>query len=69
MQNRFNDKWYGVTHFTPDWLQESWFYNLWKKAFCGRGWHLLDECASLERHYLYCDACGLEIPIEHREEQ
>jgi hypothetical protein len=35
------------------------FYRLWKKIFCSRGFHLFDEVCSLDRHELYCDACGL----------
>lgn len=49
-----------------------WF---WKRIMCARGHHLFDEVLStmvsegedFEQpgwgHYLYCDACGLDITI------
>ena len=50
-----------------------WF---WKKWFCKHNQHLFDEVlsgGSPWRHYLYCDACGLEleladIPVHHLEQ-
>ena len=48
----------GFTHLVPMWLLP-----LWRKLFCRVGWHAWDEVASLESHYLYCDACGTEIFI------
>jgi hypothetical protein len=57
-----------------------WALPLWKRVFCGRGWHLFDEvygacshntraaceCAQCNgyQHALYCDACGLTVPIK-----
>ena len=63
MANRMKDKWLGVTYPVPHIFQVSWFWNLWAKFMCPHGWHLLDECQSVESHSLYCDACDLDIPI------
>ncbi len=56
---------YGVTHCVPSWL-----HGLWKRVFCKRGWHLLDEVVSVgeqgTEHYLVCDACDFEIPLGHK---
>lgn len=62
--NRMKDKWYGITYPVPEFLQVNWFWNLWKKYMCPHGWHLLDECQSLESHTLFCDACELDIKLE-----
>lgn len=65
---RMNDKWYGVTHYVPvRSIRDNIFTFLWKKLLCHRGWHLFDECMSLDHHDLHCDACGLTVPIEHKE--
>lgn len=57
------DCWLGVTYPLPGFLQKRWFWSLWKWFMCPRGWHLLDESMSSEGHFLYCDACELDIPI------
>ncbi len=61
MTNRMKDKWLGVTH--PPILQFEWVRNLWAIYMCPHGWHLLDECQSVESHSLFCDACELDIPL------
>lgn len=66
--NRMKDEWLGVTYPAPKFLQVEWFWNLWAKVMCPHGYHLLDECQSLEDHTLYCDACDLDIPIALPEE-
>ena len=39
-----------------------WF---WKQFMCPRHRHLFDEVwASNNWHYLYCDACGMEVHIK-----
>ena len=53
--------WYGYTY--PRVLQNNFCWWLWKKTFCKRGWHLWDEVLS-ERHYLFCDACEIELEIK-----
>ena len=60
--NRMNDKWYDVTHLIP-----MIFLPLWKRIMCKHGWHLFDEVRSLHSHELYCDACDLTVPIEHKD--
>lgn len=35
----------------------------WKDAHCPKGNHLWDEVWSTDRHYLFCDACGLMLHI------
>jgi hypothetical protein len=40
----------------PDWSQEQ--LDAWKDQECIKGNHLWDEVLSVDRHYLYCDACG-----------
>ena len=49
---------HGITHHIPMWL-----LGLWRRVCCQRGWHAFDEVMTLERHYLYCDACGLVVHI------
>ncbi len=70
MKSKMREKWYGVTYPAPSWLQKDWFWNLWAKFMCPKGFYLLDECQSLYSHFLFCDACELDIPIteEEREE-
>lgn len=36
----------------------------WKMTNCINGIHLFDECLSIDNHYLYCDACGIEVHIK-----
>jgi len=36
----------------------------WKTSNCPNGIHLWDEVWNTDNHYLYCDACGIEIHIE-----
>ncbi len=35
----------------------------WKVSNCPQNHHLFDEVWSLDDHYLYCDACGMEVHI------
>ncbi len=51
----------GITYFK--FLDNKFFRYLFKKYFCPKNIHLFDETASLEDHYLSCDACGLEVHI------
>lgn len=39
--------------------------NAWKNSNCPQGFHLWDEVWSIDSHYLHCDACGMEIHIDH----
>jgi len=48
----------------PRWLQNRLCWWLWRHLCCRCGWHLLDEVAS-DRHYLYCDACDIEIELSN----
>jgi len=63
IMNKMDEKWYGITYPLPQVLQTKWLWRLWSKVMCPHGWHLLDECQSLDDHSLHCDACGLDIPI------
>lgn len=54
-------KYQGCTY--PAWLDNKRTHRAWKRVFCPQGWHLWDEVWSLDSHYLYCDACGRELPI------
>ena len=37
---------------------------LWRRFMCPKNKHLFDEVwASEDCHYLYCDACGIEVHI------
>ena len=58
------NNWYGITYPVPKFLQTEWFWDLWKKYMCVYGYHLFDEVASLKNHYLFCDACELNIKIK-----
>ncbi len=64
MKNKMKEKWYGITYPIPICLQKDWFWNLWAKFMCPKGFHLLDECQSL-----FCDACELDIPITEEKEE
>jgi hypothetical protein len=37
----------------------------WRLKRCQKGQHLWDECLTLDRHTLHCDACGLQVHIGH----
>jgi len=52
----------GITY--PKFLRGKIVHWLWKRFMCGRNRHLFDEVWSLDDHYLYCDACGLEVHIK-----
>jgi hypothetical protein len=54
--------WQGITY--PPILDAPWIHRLWVNFMCPRGWHLFDECLSLESHSLFCDACGLDVVIK-----
>jgi hypothetical protein len=54
---------YGITY--PKILCKNWILKLWKRFMCSRNRHLLDECWSLDDHYLSCDACDLSIGIRY----
>jgi len=53
-------KYRGITYFK--FLDNKFFHSLFKKYFCKKNIHLFDETESSD-HYLYCDACGLEVHI------
>lgn len=50
----------GLTHGIPSW---GWLMWLRRKILCPQKIHTYDEVWSSGRHYLSCDACGLEIHI------
>lgn len=50
----------------PTILQNKLCWYLWKKFQCKKGNHLWDEVYTVERHYLYCDACGEELSLLRR---
>lgn len=60
--NKMKEHWFGITY--PKLFQFDIVLKIWKALFCPHGWHLLDECASIDDHDLYCDACELTIPIK-----
>jgi len=62
-ENRMKERWYGITYPIPAFLQVEWVWNLWSKTMCPNGWHLLDEVMSLNNHYLFCNACEIDIPL------
>lgn len=55
------NKYYGITHFK--FLDFYFIYKIWKILFCKRNIHLFDEVYSIDKHYLFCDACELEVHI------
>ena len=59
-------KFRGITYF--DFLDHEWIQKLWKRWFCPKNIHLLDECESPDDHYLNCDACDLMIHIDKFDE-
>ena len=59
--------WWGITY--PAVLDAKPIRKFWQRWACPRGWHLFDEVQSLEDHYLFCDACGLTVYIEHVEKE
>jgi hypothetical protein len=63
---RRNQTYHGITY--PFFkVMPRWFRKAWKRIMCPRGYHLLDEVLSTygsePSHYLYCDACDMEIVI------
>lgn len=52
---------YGITYPLPGFLTKPWFLKIWKKYMCSRGYHLLDECDTVDESVLFCDACDLEV--------
>jgi hypothetical protein len=67
------NKYYGITHFIYPLFQYDIIYKFWKRFFCKRNLHLLDEvlsyCEISPKHYLVCDACGLIIYIDYIDTQ
>jgi len=61
-KTRMEEPWLSLTY--PSFLDNRLCHWLWKKLCCPRGWHLFDECQSLDDHMLNCDACGYELPID-----
>ena len=51
-------RYHGITHGVPLWLLP-----LWRKFRCPKNIHAFDEVSSLNRNYLYCDACHLIVEI------
>lgn len=47
----------------PSFFAHRWVRKLWRRFACPRRWHLLDECSTIDDHYLICDACELEVEI------
>lgn len=40
-----------------------WLLPLWRRFKCPKNIHAFDEVGSLNRNYLYCDACQLVVEI------
>lgn len=49
----------------PRLFQNKLVWYLWRKFLCKRHWHLWDEVRGTD-HYLYCDACEIDLPIAVR---
>jgi hypothetical protein len=62
-----NKIFYGYTYATE--LCDESTLIWWKKNNCKRGWHLWDEVRSEREHYLYCDACGVQLYIDDKAEE
>ena len=63
-EGAIDKNWHGITHPAFNGWMPEWFYFLWKRLCCSHGWHLLDETASCLGHFLYCDACSLDIRLD-----
>jgi hypothetical protein len=69
------NKYVGITHpVLAEGLNEKEYGTIlqaWKHSNCIQGIHLFDECWSTNagdggvEHYLHCDACGMEVHINH----
>jgi len=55
-------KYVGITY--PSFLYNRVVHWLWKRYMCPRNRHLFDEVWAVDEHYLYCDACELEVHIK-----
>jgi len=55
----------GITYFK--FLDNEYIHRIWKKLFCPKNIHLLDEVGGND-HYLSCDACDLEVHIKEIKE-
>lgn len=58
-------KYEGITYIGSSWLHR---WGIWKRVFCPKGIHLLDEVQTASdpdgwNHYLSCDACNLMVEI------
>ena len=64
------NKYHGITWVGKEQLEEDCdellHIKLWKDSDkCSNGQHLFDEVWNSEdEHFLYCDACGLEVHIK-----
>lgn len=54
----------GITYLLFNFMQTEFILKLWKNFLCHRGFHAFDEVWSTKSHYLYCDACELEVHIK-----
>lgn len=51
------DNYLGKSYLIDGEIWSDFDLTLWKKHKCSLGEHLFDEVLSLDRHYLFCDAC------------
>jgi hypothetical protein len=54
---------------TPFWTKKELMK--WYRKECPKGHHLWDEVLGIEKHYLFCDACGkmeYDLTIEVKKE-
>jgi hypothetical protein len=62
------NKYIGITHPIggPNLSDEelNLILDAWKMSNCPQGIHLWDEVWSDDSHYLFCDACEMEVHIE-----
>jgi hypothetical protein len=53
------DRYLGISYLSdnePEWTDEQ--LQNWLENECPKGEHLWDEVLSVDKHYLFCDACG-----------
>lgn len=64
-KRHYLENYLGITYFQIPMLGwPKWLLGLWRRFMCKREVHLFDEVASVDSHYLHCDACELMVHIE-----
>lgn len=59
------DEYFGISYLADG--EDEWTFEQledWRLNNCPNGVHLFDEVLSVDSHYLHCDACGYNLPMD-----